>query len=93
MASITICKVTMLRLETGRNSGAIVHRLVTISGVNRVGNGDGLGVLMLNMMLFCVNLFVLLEVLGSLEVLITDIAYMGFERCMNSKMAGDMVAL
>jgi hypothetical protein len=63
----------MLRLETGRKSGAIVHRLVTISGVNRVGNGDGLGVLMLGMMLFCVNLFVLLEILGSLEGLFTDL--------------------
>ena len=63
----------MLRLETGRNSGAIVHRLVTISGVNRVGNGDSLGVLMLSMMLFCVNFFVLLEVLGSLEVLLTNL--------------------
>lgn len=63
----------MLRLETGRKSGAIVHRLVTISGVNRVGNGDGLGVLMLGMMLFCVNLFMLLEILGSLEGLFTDL--------------------
>jgi hypothetical protein len=63
----------MLRLETGRNSGAIVHRLVTTSGVNRVGNGDSLGVLMLSMMLFRVNLFVLLEVLGSLEGLLTDL--------------------
>jgi len=63
----------MLRLETGRSSGAIVHRLVTISDVNRVGNGDGLGVLMLSMMLFCVYLFVLLEVLGSLEGLFTDL--------------------
>jgi hypothetical protein len=63
----------MLRLETRRNSGALVHRLVTISGVNRVGNGDGLGVLMLSMMLFCVNLFVLLEVLGSLEGLFTNL--------------------
>jgi hypothetical protein len=63
----------MLRLETGRNSGAIVHRLVMISGVNRVRNGDGLGVLMLSMMLFSVNFFVLLEILGSLEGLFTDL--------------------
>jgi hypothetical protein len=63
----------MLRLEAGRKSGAIVHRLVTISSVNRVGNGDGLGVLMLGMMLFRVNLFVLLEILGSLEGLSTDL--------------------
>lgn len=63
----------MLRLGMGRNPGAIIQRLVTISGVNRVRNGDGLGVLMLSMMLFCVNLFVLLEVLGSLEGLSTDL--------------------
>lgn len=65
----------MLRLETGRNPGAIVHRLVTISSVSRVGNGDGLGVLVLSMMLFCVDFFVLLEVLGSLEGLFTDLKY------------------
>lgn len=65
--------MTMLRLEMGRNSGAIIHRLVTISGVNRVGNGNSLGVLMLSMMLFCVNFFVLLKVLGSLEGLFTDL--------------------
>ena len=59
----------MLRLETG----SIVHRLATISGVSRVWNGNGLGVLMLSMMLFGVNLFVLLEVLGSLEGLSTDL--------------------
>jgi hypothetical protein len=63
----------MLRLETGRNSGAIIHRLVTISGVNRVRDGDSLGVLMLSMVLFCVDFFVLLEVLGSLEGLFTDL--------------------
>jgi hypothetical protein len=63
----------MLRLKTGRNSGVIIHRLVTISGVNQVGNGDGLGVLMLGMMLFCMNFFVLLEILGSLEGLSTDL--------------------
>jgi hypothetical protein len=71
--TITICKVTMLRFETGRYSGALIHRLVTISGVNRVGDGDGLGVLMLSMMLFCVYFFVLLEVLGSLKGLFTDL--------------------
>ncbi len=62
----------MLRFETGRNSGVIIHGLVTISGVH-VGNSDGLGVLMLSVMLFCVNFFVLLEVLGSLEGLFTDL--------------------
>ena len=71
--TITICIVTMLRPETGRHSRAFIHRLVTVSGVNRVGNGDGLGMLMLCMMLLCVNFFVLLEILGSLEGLITDL--------------------
>jgi hypothetical protein len=83
----------MLRLVTGRKSGTIVHRLVAISGVNRVGDSDGLGVFMLGMMLFSVNFFVLLEILGSLEGLSTDFACMGFERRMNSEMTSDMVAL
>jgi hypothetical protein len=69
--TITVCEVTMLRLRTRRNPGAIVYRLATISGVNRVGNGDGLGVLVLYVMLFSVNFLVLLEVLGSLESLFT----------------------
>jgi hypothetical protein len=63
----------MLRLRTRRNPRAIVYRLVTISDVNRVGNGDGLGVLMLSMMFFCMDFFVLFEVLGSLEGLLTDL--------------------
>jgi hypothetical protein len=70
--AITVCEVTMLRPRTRRKSGSIVYRLATISG-DRVGNGDGLGVLMLNMMLFSMNFLVLLEVLGSLESLFTDL--------------------
>ena len=47
--------------------------MAAISGVNRIGNGDGLGVLMLNMMLLGMNFLVLLEVLGSLESLFTNL--------------------
>ncbi len=63
----------MLRPRARSNPGAIVYRLVTISDMNRFGNGDGLGVLMLSMMLFCMDFFVLLKVLRSLEGLLTDL--------------------
>ena len=45
------------------------------------------------MMSFGMNLLVLLEVLGALEALLADLAYVGLEGSMNAKMRGDMVAL
>lgn len=71
--TITVCEMTMLRPRTRSVSGSIILRLTAISGVNRIGNGDGLGVLMLNMMLLGMNFLVLLEVLGSLESLFTNL--------------------
>jgi hypothetical protein len=48
---------------------------VSIFGVKRVGNGNSLGVLVLNVMLFGVNLLVLLEILGAFEGFLTDLKY------------------
>jgi hypothetical protein len=48
-----------------------------------IGDGDGLGVLMLGMMLLGVDLFVLLEILGTLEGLVADFADVRLEWCMD----------
>ena len=70
---ITVYVMTRLQFRARRISGIVIYRFAAISGVNQVGNGDGLGMLMLSMMLLCMNFLVLLEVLGSLERLLTDL--------------------
>jgi hypothetical protein len=55
--------------------------------------GDGFGVLVLGMMFLCVNFFVFLEILGTIESLGTYFAGMGLERGVNSEMGSDVVTL
>ena len=51
--------------------------------VRGVGDSNRLGVLMLRMVLLCVNLLVFLEVLGTLEGFLADLADMRFEGCVD----------
>jgi len=44
-----------------------------MSSIYRVWNGDGLGMLMLGMVFFGMNLLVFLEILGTLECFLTDL--------------------
>jgi hypothetical protein len=68
--------MTRFRFQTRRKPGVVIYRFVAISGgVNRVGNGDSLGVLMLSVVLFGMYFLMLLEILGTLESLFTDLKY------------------
>jgi hypothetical protein len=49
--------------------------------------------LVLDMMFFSVDLFMFLEILWTLEGFAADLAEMGFERSMDSKVTGDVISL
>jgi hypothetical protein len=51
--------------------------------ISRVCDSDSFGVLMLSVVLFSVNLFVLLEILRAFEGLPADITHVRFEGCMD----------
>lgn len=55
--------------------------------------GDGFGVFVLGMMFFCVNFFVFLEILRTLESLVAYFACMRLERGVNSEVRSDVVTL
>jgi hypothetical protein len=53
----------------------VLHLLGTdAGGERRIGDSDGLGMLVCNVVFLCVNLFVLLEVLRTLERLFAYLA-------------------
>jgi hypothetical protein len=49
--------------------------------------------LVLDMMFFCMNLFMFLEILWSLERFVADLAEMGFKRSVDSKVTCDVISL
>ena len=60
----------------------LLQVLATNAGGERgIGYGDRLGMLVSGMMLFSMNLFVLLEVLGTLERLLAYFTDVRLERC------------
>ena len=61
----------------GRKLGRISSNA---SGICGISHGDGLGMLVLGMMLFGVDLFVFLEILGTFEGLLANFADVGLER-------------
>jgi hypothetical protein len=66
--------MTRFRFRARRKPGVVIYRFAAIpGGVNRVWNGDSLGVLMLRVMLFGMNFLMLLEILGTLESFFTDL--------------------
>jgi hypothetical protein len=68
--------MTRFRFQARRKPGAVIYRFAaTPGGVNRVGNSDSLGVLMLSVVLFGMNFLMLLEILGTLKSFFTDLKY------------------
>jgi hypothetical protein len=65
--------VTRLKPGARRRFGVVIYRLAAISGVCNIWNGDGLRMLVLSMMLFCMDFLVLLEVLRAFEGFFTDL--------------------
>lgn len=57
--------------------------------VRWVSDGNRLGVFMLSVMLFSVDLFVFLQILRTFEGLLADFANMGLERCMDCATSTD----
>lgn len=85
-------RVKAVQVEATRRGGVGGLRTDTLDIV-LVVDGDRLGVPVRHMMLLGMNLFMLLQILRTLEWLAADLADVGFEWRVDSEMRSDVVAL